>query len=383
MMISRVNIHDSLANIENYFDLNEEEDADDAMEINPNASLDHEGQEADQTQHQPSTFKQLDESPTKGQSKMLNNNKRKRNQKLEAKEASALISGLIDFAITDRDFSGVSVGEVKAALLCQIERALKRLQGLRSMCHLLGNSDLMASVTYSLINGWIGFTDFRPGSGVKKSQRNSVVPSSRVSKQCLEDVHLVPFHLKAEILSQNAEIIRWTCEKLKSSVKDVERQQRKALEEKKANTKEHRNQRNLHGLGSSPLTARFILAFQGLLANAVEGQELGLMINSGVVSTLHTLIRLIGPDVVFYEKANKGHEIGPRGGSFRSQRNAYYHAQCSGAVFEDMLVKSCLQPTGPIDGPELAKLMQIGTRVIRGVDWKWGDQDGPPPSEGE
>lgn len=26
--------------------------------------------------------------------------------------------------------------------------------------------------------------------------------------------------------------------------------------------------------------------------------------------------------------------------------------------------------------------MQIGTRVVRGVDWKWGDQDGPSPSEG-
>lgn len=33
-------------------------------------------------------------------------------------------------------------------------------------------------------------------------------------------------------------------------------------------------------------------------------------------------------------------------------------------------------------GPELAKLMKVGTRVVRGTDWKWGDQDGPPPGEG-
>lgn len=26
--------------------------------------------------------------------------------------------------------------------------------------------------------------------------------------------------------------------------------------------------------------------------------------------------------------------------------------------------------------------MKIGTRIVRGTDWKWGDQDGPPPSEG-
>ncbi|KFM56574.1 E3 ubiquitin-protein ligase HERC2, partial [Stegodyphus mimosarum] len=26
--------------------------------------------------------------------------------------------------------------------------------------------------------------------------------------------------------------------------------------------------------------------------------------------------------------------------------------------------------------------MKIGTRVVKGVDWKWGHQDGPPPGEG-
>lgn len=33
-------------------------------------------------------------------------------------------------------------------------------------------------------------------------------------------------------------------------------------------------------------------------------------------------------------------------------------------------------------GADLAKLMKIGTRIVRGADWKWGDQDGPPPGEG-
>lgn len=28
----------------------------------------------------------------------------------------------------------------------------------------------------------------------------------------------------------------------------------------------------------------------------------------------------------------------------------------------------------PASGPELAAMMKIGTRVMRGVDWKWGDQ---------
>lgn len=33
-----------------------------------------------------------------------------------------------------------------------------------------------------------------------------------------------------------------------------------------------------------------------------------------------------------------------------------------------------------LSGPDLAKLMKIGTRIVRGADWKWGDQDGNPPA---
>ena len=29
-----------------------------------------------------------------------------------------------------------------------------------------------------------------------------------------------------------------------------------------------------------------------------------------------------------------------------------------------------------MSGPELASRMKIGTRVMRGIDWKWGDQVG-------
>ncbi|KAM9500828.1 Fc receptor-like protein 5 [Clarias gariepinus] len=36
----------------------------------------------------------------------------------------------------------------------------------------------------------------------------------------------------------------------------------------------------------------------------------------------------------------------------------------------------------PMSGPELAAMMKIGTRVMRGQDWKWNNQDGPPPGFG-
>lgn len=42
-------------------------------------------------------------------------------------------------------------------------------------------------------------------------------------------------------------------------------------------------------------------------------------------------------------------------------------------VYEE--TRSKPQPVSlPTSGPELAILMKVGTRVVRGQDWKWGDQ---------
>lgn len=45
------------------------------------------------------------------------------------------------------------------------------------------------------------------------------------------------------------------------------------------------------------------------------------------------------------------------------------------AVLEEQKHKKQSQPV-PISGPDLAAMMKISTRVVRGVDWKWGDQVG-------
>lgn len=75
------------------------------------------------------------------------------------------------------------------------------------------------------------------------------------------------------------------------------------------------------------------------------------------------------------------------------------------ALEEDIGTRQNVNVTAPPTGPRLAAAMKLGTRVVRGKDWKWGDQvlfnwsnhsfircfiyslysifkDGPPPSEG-
>lgn len=45
----------------------------------------------------------------------------------------------------------------------------------------------------------------------------------------------------------------------------------------------------------------------------------------------------------------------------------------SATVLEESRKEATPAPL-PASGPELAAMMKIGTRVMRGVDWKWGDQ---------
>lgn len=45
----------------------------------------------------------------------------------------------------------------------------------------------------------------------------------------------------------------------------------------------------------------------------------------------------------------------------------------SATVLEESRKETAPAPL-PASGPELAAMMKIGTRVMRGLDWKWGDQ---------
>ena len=45
----------------------------------------------------------------------------------------------------------------------------------------------------------------------------------------------------------------------------------------------------------------------------------------------------------------------------------------SATVLEESRKEAAPAPL-PASGPELAAMMKLGTRVMRGVDWKWGDQ---------
>ena len=64
--------------------------------------------------------------------------------------------------------------------------------------------------------------------------------------------------------------------------------------------------------------------------------------------------------------------IGPSCDNVEEDMNA--SARGASATVSEETRKETAPVQLPVSGPELAAMMKIGTRVMRGVDWKWGDQ---------
>ena len=98
------------------------------------------------------------------------------------------------------------------------------------------------------------------------------------------------------------------------------------------------------------------------------------------MSLFQILLRLIGPEVIHFglNSIIAATSSALRGGG-KFENGAKVATIC--AIFEDTLQR-CKSIPPPLSGIELARMMRVGTRVVRGIDWKWGDQDGPNPSEG-
>ncbi len=290
---------------------------------------------------------------------------------LSLKEASVVLQEIMEFVVQDDDAGksgGGSVSELRQILHLQTERARTRLKGINNMRELLGTAELIPSVKYNLLNGWQNISPYQPNEEHGKSLSKSL-------RHCLADIDLIPPFYRAEIVLANSFILEWSAKELRRLVRRAERQIRSKIP-RGARMKESLNHRDLHGVGTLPFS-RFLLSLLTMLTSPVDGQEVSLLLHHSVVSSVQTLLRLIGPDLVHFGLHHQHHPHSALAMLARRPPNT----QGVYAVFEDMVQPSKASPA-PMSGPELARLMKLGARVVRGADWKWGEQDGPPPSQG-
>lgn len=252
-------------------------------------------------------------------------------------DPSELMPEIINFAVSEE---GGDVETLRRAMYCQIQRVKMRERGINMIQDLLKKDYLITSVKYLLLNGWLGLIP-------ENNHNQSGITHS------LSNIQLVTPYQKVKVILAEAEVTSWAVQALRAYVIQAE-----LPSKEKVSGKSSLNQGTYTWLRKLP-RARFLLTILGMLTSHHHTNEIGLLINSGLLSSVLTLLRQIGPSL--------------RGESTRPKEVT--------AIYEDAIQKS-KPPAVQMSGPELAALMKIGTRVVRGVDWKWGEQDGTPPGEG-
>ncbi|KAF7266968.1 hypothetical protein GWI33_019752 [Rhynchophorus ferrugineus] len=245
-----------------------------------------------------------------------------------------LMTSILEFVI----HSTCDVDVLRKVMYFQVKRCKARKEGLTMMKHLLEDFELLSSVRYSILNGYLGL-------GTKHTR----------VYHCLENIQLVTPYLKTEMLFSQLGIVEWCIKTLRYYIlRDVPSKSAKM----KGNSKVSLNLGTYTLLRDIP-RARMLLALLGVLSSShYNNLELNPLINSGVISSVLALLKQTGSDQTIVRKVSE-----------------FYVLYADAVDVNKPSLRS-------LTGAELASLMKIGTKVVRGADWKWGDQDGNPPSEG-
>ncbi|PKU46171.1 e3 ubiquitin-protein ligase herc2 [Limosa lapponica baueri] len=260
---------------------------------------------------------------------------------------SALLNTIVEFALKEEP---VDVEKMRKCLLKQLERAEVRLEGIDTILKLAAKNFLLPSVQYAMFCGWQRLIP--EGANIGEPLTD-----------CLKDVDLIPPFNRMLLEVTFGKLYAWAIQNVRNILLDANAKFKElGVQPVPLQTITNENPAG-PSLGTIP-QARFLLVMLNMLTLQHGANTLSLLLNSGMLALTQTTLRLIGPSSDNIEED-----------MITSSRGA------SATVLEESR-KETTPVQLPVSGPELAAMMKIGTRVVRGVDWKWGDQDGPPPGLG-
>lgn len=251
-----------------------------------------------------------------------------------ANSKNTIAAQIVNFIVQE----SIDVETLRRAMFCQIQRYQIRKQGVEMFLELLKVKGLLDAVQYNLFLGFIG---------VHLDKNHN-----RYMDNILENLNLITAFQKSDLIITQSMIIEWAIKELQKHVNQDNTWYNG--KPKPHGEKDHSNLGTYVFLKKLP-RARFLLALFGILSKEFSGNELSLLINSGVLGTAIGLLKQAG-----------GENIGSGGNK---------HETDLSVIYEDVVNRLKTSKAG-LTGPELAQLMKMGTRVARGSDWKWGDQDG-------
>lgn len=240
---------------------------------------------------------------------------------------SSIMTLIVDFILQEN----CDVETLRRAMYCQVQRYQIRKRGLEMFAELLNVKVLLDAVAYNILSGYLGLF-------LEKTKQHYL-------GNMLDDLNMITAFQKADLLLCHKTIIEWAIFELQKFVN----QEQIFGKQKSHAGKDNSNLGTYVFLKKLP-RARFLLSVFGILSKDLGGNEISLVINSGALGSILGLLRQCGGEPTASKICNEQ--------SF---------------VYEDAIVRKA--PKTNVTGNELAKLMKIGTRVVRGVDWKWGSQD--------
>uniref|UniRef100_A0A3Q2Y7Y6 E3 ubiquitin-protein ligase HERC2 n=1 Tax=Hippocampus comes TaxID=109280 RepID=A0A3Q2Y7Y6_HIPCM len=257
---------------------------------------------------------------------------------------SSLMAKIVEFALKEEP---LDVEKMRKCLLKQLERAEVRLEGIDTMLKLASKSFLLPSVQYAMLCGWQRVIP----------EGTNIEPLS----DCLKDVDLIPPFNRMLLEVTFGKLYSWAIHNVRNILLEASARFKELVQPVPLQTITNENPAG-PSLGTIP-QARFLLAMIHMLSLKHGANSLSLLLNSGILALTQSILRLI-PST---DSSDEDLSLSPHGGS--------------ATVLEESRKEAAPVPV-PASGPELAAMMKIGTRVMRGVDWKWGDQDGPAPGLG-
>ncbi|CAH0405793.1 unnamed protein product [Chilo suppressalis] len=264
-------------------------------------------------------------------------------------EQQSLTMAVIDFVMTE---DPCDIDILRRALYCQVQRAEIRKKGYNIINSILHSSQTMSeSVKYAALAGLLG------GSMADSVPYAPIKPTIPLAPPLKGIESVIPYS-KYMVLLERSKLMDFILIELKARILEGEQSQPLPLK-MSANY-------GAHALLNRPSRARFLITLLSLLIEGCQGPELEQLINGGALSSCLTLLKQIGGDT------SQHASLICNGIKSKSDCLIIYEDERLGARARG----------ASLSGPELASLMKIGTRVVRGKDWKWGDQDGVPGGEG-
>ncbi|CRL02239.1 CLUMA_CG015120, isoform A [Clunio marinus] len=244
---------------------------------------------------------------------------------------------IVDFVMQEN----YDVETLRRAMFCQIQRYQTRKEGLKMFKELLSIENLLDAAKYNIYNGFL--------NSAYAEENND---NNENYDHILENLNLITAYQKADILIAHSHILEWTIKEFQKYVN----QEHFVGKQKWSHGDKDQTNLGTYVFLKKVSRARFLLTIFGLLAKNYTGNELSLLINSGLLGSSLGLLHQTGNnDLPLSNKTDK---------------------ELSIVYEEDIKLRHNISKDGLLSGPELVKQMKIGTRVARGSDWKWGEQDG-------